>query len=213
MSLFVTSVTHCVFCRALVPRVRSFSTSSAGSSTCAPQWLKSTGQFMGKLSSKNTTVTQRVYMIQGLKTNLLGLPAITALGLAVNAVEEMSANKVRKESPTVFQGLENLEDTYEIQLKAGATPYSLFTPRHVPIPLRPKVQAELERMESFGVIRKVVEPTQWCAGMVVAPKKEGAIRICVDLRPSMKTSFVSYTHFQKLTKYWPNSLETRCSPS
>lgn len=53
----------------------------------------------------------------------------------------------------------------------------------MPIPLRPKVQDELNRMESLGVIRKVDEPTPWCAGMVVVPKKEGAIRICVDLKP------------------------------
>lgn len=35
----------------------------------------------------------------------------------------------------------------------------------------------------MGVISKVDSPTPWCAGMVVAPKKSGAIRICVDLKP------------------------------
>ena len=68
-------------------------------------------------------------------------------------------------------------------MKTGATPFSLYTPRHVPIPLRPKVKTELERMEKMGVIRKVEEPTPWCAAKVVAPKKVGAIRICVDLKP------------------------------
>lgn len=38
-------------------------------------------------------------------------------------------------------------------------------------------------MESMGVISKMDEPTLWCAGMVVAPKKGGAIRICMDLKP------------------------------
>ena len=38
-------------------------------------------------------------------------------------------------------------------------------------------------MESIGVISRVEEPTAWCAGMVVVPKKEGKIRICVDLKP------------------------------
>ena len=36
-------------------------------------------------------------------------------------------------------------------------------------------------MEKLGVIRKVEEPTPWCAGMVVAPKSNGKVRICVDL--------------------------------
>ena len=38
-------------------------------------------------------------------------------------------------------------------------------------------------MEALGVISKVKDPTPWCAGMVVVPKKTGAVRICVDLKP------------------------------
>ena len=38
-------------------------------------------------------------------------------------------------------------------------------------------------MEAMGVISKVDQPTPWCAGMVVVPKKLGAVRICVDLKP------------------------------
>ena len=51
--------------------------------------------------------------------------------------------------------------------------HALFTARHVPLPLRPKVKDKLEKMEAMGVITKVDEPTPWCAGMVVAPKKNG----------------------------------------
>ena len=36
-------------------------------------------------------------------------------------------------------------------------------------------------MERLGVIRKVQEPTEWCSGMVVIPKPNGTVRICVDL--------------------------------
>ena len=131
-------------------------------------------------------IRQPIFVIDGLRTNLLGLPAITALGLAirVDATEsDTPLEEVQKEFPTVFQGLGNLGEEFEIHLKSGATPYCLFTPRNVPIPLRPKVQEELDRMESLRVIRKVDDPTPWCAGMVVVPKKEGAIRICIDLKP------------------------------
>lgn len=45
----------------------------------------------------------------------------------------------------------------------------------------PKVKTELERMVKIGVISRVEEPTDWCSGMVVVPKKTADPRICVDL--------------------------------
>ena len=145
------------------------------------QPLKTTGQFSGNFSHKGKATSQRVFVVDGLKTNLLGLPAITALGLAIRTdTVETGSTDFRKRFPSVFQGLGNLGEEFEIHLKPGATPHSLFTPRHVPLPLRPRVKEELDRMEAMGVISKVDQPTPWCAGMVVVPKKEGAIRICAD---------------------------------
>ena len=43
------------------------------------------------------------------------------------------------------------------------------------------VKEELERMEKMGVISRISEPTDWCAGIVVVPKANGKVRICVDL--------------------------------
>ena len=67
-----------------------------------------------------------------------------------------------------------------IKLKPDSTPFALTTRRRVATPLRNKVKAELERMENMGVISKVDVPTEWCAGMVVVPKPDGNVRICVD---------------------------------
>ena len=45
----------------------------------------------------------------------------------------------------------------------------------------------------MGVISKVLEPTPWCAGMVVVTKKSGSVRICVDLKP-LNRSVLRETH-------------------
>ena len=39
------------------------------------------------------------------------------------------------------------------------------------------MEKELERMEQLGVVSKVSEPTEWCAGMVVVPKPSGGVHI------------------------------------
>ena len=36
-------------------------------------------------------------------------------------------------------------------------------------------------MEDLNVISKVEQTTEWCDGMVVVPKPNGQVRICVDL--------------------------------
>ena len=69
-----------------------------------------------------------------------------------------------------------------IKLKDDVKPYSLSTARRVSLPLLPKVKAELNRMQDHGVIIPVEEPTEWCAPMVPVIKKNGSIRICVDLK-------------------------------
>ena len=35
-------------------------------------------------------------------------------------------------------------------------------------------------MESLGVITPVEEPTPWCVGMGVVPKKSGVVHICIN---------------------------------
>ena len=70
-------------------------------------------------------------------------------------------------------------------MQPDAQLFALTAPRNIALPLRPKVAQELNRMEAMGVISKVDEPTPWCAGMVVVPKKAGNVRICVDLNKSV----------------------------
>lgn len=110
---------------------------------------------------------QEIY-VQNLSRALLGTPAIQALNVAV-LIEPVQGDNVVEQFPELFKGLGKLKDSYKIKLREGATPFALMTLRRVLIPLLPK---ELQRMENMGVITKIDEPTEWCAGMVVAPRAE-----------------------------------------
>ena len=138
------------------------------------------GEFSASLSYKDRSCMHPVYVVKKLQQNLLGLPAIRALNLLTQV--EAIQTSVPDQYPSLFTGLDTFPGSYEIKLKPDAQPSALFTPRNVPLPLRKKVQKELTRMESLGVTSRVSEPMQWCAGMVVVPKKSGSVRICVDFR-------------------------------
>ena len=60
------------------------------------------------------------------------------------------------------------------RLKPDATPYALFTPQHILLPLRPNVEQELARMESRGV------PNQHTNLLVC--RHGHSVCICVDLK-------------------------------
>ena len=70
---------------------------------------------------------------------------------------------------------------YTIKLQENAQPCAIYVVvlymLQCSYTLHAKVQAELNRMENLEVISWVDEPTQWCTGMVVAPKNNGFVCI------------------------------------
>ena len=99
------------------------------------------GQFTTTLRHGDHSTAQSVFVVRGLKNNLLGLPAIVSLQL--------------------------IQRVYSIRTDQaeGGSRATFYTPRSVAIPLRSKVKEELHRMEAMGVISKISDPTPWCAGM------------------------------------------------
>ena len=64
------------------------------------------GQFIANLSSKSAQANHTVYVVESLKHNLLGLPAITSLDLVrrLHQIEECST-PVQNEFPNFSKGL------------------------------------------------------------------------------------------------------------
>ena len=130
------------------------------------------GQFPGSLNQRSFRDSAD-FVVKGLKTNLLDLPAIVALQLVTRIDSLNSSAEHQTICPflTVFQGLGTLGGEYTIQLRSDAKPFSFYSARHIPLPLRSQVKTEHSRTESLGVISMVAQPTTWCAGMVFVPKK------------------------------------------
>ena len=144
--------------------------------------LSVVGQFTGTICYKMKSV--HIFVVDGLQKSLVGRPAIQGLDFVVR-IDSVGRTKedeaIVLSHPKLFSGLGEFSGEYTIRLRENAKPFALTTPRRVALPLIGKVRKELERMQLLGVIRKVDEPTRWCAGMVVVPKLDGNVRICVDL--------------------------------
>ena len=188
----VTAISHTVFERLSNVDLQKSTRSLVGP---AKQKLDVLGQFSGILSTDHCAAKQTIYVVNDLRSNLLGLPAILALNLVVRVAEvsENYSSVIFQKYPKVFTGLGTMKGEYTIKLQANAQPHAIYVARNVPIPLREKVKSELTRMENLGVISQVDEPTPWCSGMVVVPKNNGSVRICVDLKP-LNQSVMRETH-------------------
>ena len=58
---------------------------------------------------------------------------------------------------------------------------TVMATRRIPIDVRPKLKAKLDRMTKLGVNTKVEGPTPWVSQLVIT-KKNGEVRVCIDPR-------------------------------
>ena len=79
------------------------------------------------------------------------LTSTSQLVKQVGSVEDKTFD-TQKAFPALFQNLGKLQRPYHIQMKEGAKPFALTALCCVPVPLLPRVKAELERMRQLGVI-------------------------------------------------------------
>nr|XP_037276745.1 uncharacterized protein K02A2.6-like [Rhipicephalus microplus] len=73
---------------------------------------------------------------------------------------------------------------HSVKLRADIKPVAAKV-RRLPLTLRDKVAAELTRLLDAGIIERV-SAAEWVSPIVVVQKKDGTIRLCVDLREPNK---------------------------
>ena len=114
----------------------------------------------------------------------------------------MTADDLINEFPTVFDGQVRVMngELFKINLRDDAKPFCISAPRSIPYTSRDKVKKELDSLLSQEIIEPVTCPTEWCAPIVISPKKKNSddIRICVD--------------FSVLNKYVKRELYTSPTP-
>ena len=76
-------------------------------------------------------------------------------------------------------GVGLLKGTYHIRLDTSVDPVQ-HAPRRVPVPLRECLKETLDTLVQEDILAQVEQPTPWISSMVIVPKKDGSLRICLD---------------------------------
>ena len=140
--------------------------------------LRLLGTLDANLSCGDRSDSETLYVMENHRISVLSRNACVQLNLIKLVVDAID---VQKDFSKAIRRVTKGKHAAPHQSHRRCCPVCLYAARKVPHPLLPRVDDELKRMEDQGVISKATQPTDWCSCMVVVPKQNGKVRICVDL--------------------------------
>ena len=146
------------------------------------------GKFKGTLESRNKIAITDIHVVKGNFGCLLSYSSATTLGLIqvninkVQAQQSATHEQLIQEFSYIFDGIGTLKDV-EVKIHIDPSVPPVAQPaRRIPFHLRKKVEQELAQLEQQGIVEKVEGPTPFVSPLVIVPKKDGDVRLCVDMR-------------------------------
>ena len=117
--------------------------------------------------------------------SLIGNRTATELGVLyilsdVNALEE--SEDILADYVDCFEGFGKLKN-FQLKLPINSDIQPICQPlRRIPSNLRDQLTKKLEELESLDVIEKVEGPSNWVSPVIIVPKSDNDIRLCVAMR-------------------------------
>ena len=149
--------------------------------------LPAMGQFRATLESKSNYTVATIHVIKGSHGSLLSYHTATELGLIELKVNQLKdkppdIEQLAATYPNLFNGIGELKDfNLRLHIDHNVPPVAQ-PPRRIPFHLRKQVAKELKKLEQDGIIEDVKGPTPWISPLVIVPKPNGTVRLCVDMR-------------------------------
>lgn len=142
--------------------------------------LSVVGMFVADIATKQSAVSDKIFVVKESGSNLLGRKAATDLGiLKINT--SICAVQPGMEKIGKLQGV-----VVSVQINPAVKPVQQ-TQNRIPIPLQPKVEQEIARLLEQDVIERAPRDSPWISRVVVRPKQgSNDIRLCVDMRDANK---------------------------
>ena len=152
--------------------------------------LKVMGKFDAIVES-NTRITFHVIKGHTNTEPLIGFQTAEDLGLVkvANTVqsEETISSNLLKEYADLFRGIGKMKGVkVDLHVDPAITPVAQAH-RRIPFSVRPKLEAELEKLDADDIIERIEKPTSWVSPVVITPKRSSnEIRLNVDMREANK---------------------------
>lgn len=136
-----------------------------------------------KVCHKEKSINEKFRIMEEKVQPTLSGDAAEALGL-IKRVSSITRDRENEEwmerYESVFNGMGHLKDfECRIQLVENYTP-KINPCRSIPIAMEARVKKEIDRMLNLGIIIPMEEYTEFVSNIVVVPKSEDKVRICLD---------------------------------
>ncbi|XP_014668802.1 PREDICTED: uncharacterized protein K02A2.6-like [Priapulus caudatus] len=128
-------------------------------------------------------VETNIHVVDGSIGNLLGYRAAEDLGI-IHVAQSVTSKMqtIAGKFPNIFKGMGKAENI-QVKLYIDENVEPKQQPhRRIPFHVRKAVERELDKLKEMDVIEKVSGPTPWVSPIVVVPKKNNEVRICVEMR-------------------------------
>ena len=146
------------------------------------------------VSSVNVVVNEKLHklifhIIDGQCKAIIGYKCSVDLGILKICVNSMKAQKSNGDVDSIlyeykdrFERLGKLKD-FQLKLHIDRNVQPVAQPtRKMPFKMREQVKNKLDELFKQDIIEKIEGPTSWLSPLVVVPKPNNDIRICVDMR-------------------------------
>eukprot|EP00794_Sanderia_malayensis_P000683 gene683-biopygen1108 len=181
-----------------LPNIKLLRTNTKAYPYNSKQPVKFLGKFETEIETKKRITVGTIYVAEATDSGcLLSFKTAQDLGLIkleLNMLAKTGKNtaenydnklqKILLENDGVFEGLGKLKG-HQVKLNVDENVPPVSQPqRRIPFHIRKKVEEAVKDLESQGIIERVPDsqPTPWVSAIVAVPKKDGNVRICVDMR-------------------------------
>ena len=156
--------------------------------TYTGEMIKVLGQIDADVVYEGQQKPLKLMVVAGQGPSLLGrnwLQHIILNWKQIKTVEVPELSGLLDEYEDIFKDSLGAIEHHEarIQVQENASPV-FCKARPVPYSLRETVGQELDRLQDLGIIERV-EHSEWASPIVVVPKPNGKIRLCVDFKVSV----------------------------